>query len=180
MRNLTALFNRIDITLTTLMARYGVVSMRVGLGIVYLWFGFLKFFPGLSPAQDLAARTIQTMSFGLVTPAISLPVLAAWETLIGLGLITSKFMRVTLLLLLLQMVGTIMPLFMFPAETWTRFPFAPTLEGQYIIKNIVLVTAALVLGATVRGGKVVADPAVARAARKREMIKLQAMQEQDK
>jgi uncharacterized membrane protein YphA (DoxX/SURF4 family) len=180
MRTLTALFNRIDITLTTLMARYGVVLMRVGLGIVFFWFGFLKFFPGLSPAQDLAARTIQTIPFGLVTPDISLPVLAAWETLIGLGLITGKFMRATLLLLLLQMIGTVMPLFLFTAETWTRFPYAPTLEGQYIIKNIVLVTAALVLGATVRGGKVVADPDVARAARKREMIKLQAMQEQDK
>jgi hypothetical protein len=56
------------------------------------------------------------------------------------------------------MVGTIMPLFLFPEETWTVFPFAPTLEGQYIIKNIVLVSAAIVLGATVRGGELTDEP----------------------
>lgn len=148
----------IDVTLTSWMARYGVLLTRVGLGIVFLWFGALKFFPDLSPAQDLATRTIETLSFGLVKPAVSLPVLAAWECLIGLGLITGKLPRLTLLLLWLQMLGTVTPLALFPAETFTRFPFAPTLEGQYIIKNIVLVTASLVIGATVRGGMVVADP----------------------
>jgi hypothetical protein len=58
------------------------------------------------------------------------------------------------------MLGTITPLFFFPAETFTRIPYAPTLEGQYIVKNIVLVAAGLVLGATVRGGDLVADPEV--------------------
>jgi hypothetical protein len=60
--------------------------------------------------------------------------------------------------------GTLTPLFFFPADTFTRFPYAPTLEGQYIIKNLVLVSAGLVLGATVRGGAVVADPEIAREA----------------
>ena len=71
-------------------------------------------------------------------------------------------MRATLLLLILQMLGTVTPLALFPAETFTRFPYAPTLEGQYIIKNVVLVSAAVVLGATVRGGDLVADPELAR------------------
>ena len=65
----------------------------------------------------------------------------------------------TILLLLLQMLGTVTPLFLFPSEAFVVVPIAPTLEGQYIIKNIVLVSAALVIGATVRGGRVVADPA---------------------
>jgi uncharacterized membrane protein YphA (DoxX/SURF4 family) len=147
-----------DIKLTRWMAHYGVVALRVSLGIVFFWFGVLKFFPGLSPAQDLATRTINILTFGLMPPSVSIPVLAAWECLIGLGLITGLFMRATLLLLFAQMLGTITPLFFFPAETFTRFPYAPTLEGQYIIKNIVLVTAAIVLGATVRGGNLVADP----------------------
>jgi uncharacterized membrane protein YphA (DoxX/SURF4 family) len=147
-----------DIKLTRWMAHYGVVALRVSLGIVFFWFGVLKFFPGLSPAQDLATRTINILTFGLMPPNVSIPVLAAWECLIGLGLITGLFMRATLLLLFAQMLGTITPLFFFPAETFTRFPYAPTLEGQYIIKNIVLVTAAIVLGATVRGGNLVADP----------------------
>jgi uncharacterized membrane protein YphA (DoxX/SURF4 family) len=145
-------FDRIDRKITRWMAHNSLGILRVSLGIVFFWFGILKFFPGLSPAQDLAGRTIQTLSFGLVQPELSLPVLAAWETAIGLGLITGWFMRGTLLLLALQMVGTVLPLFFFPNEVFSQVPYAPTLEGQYIIKNIVLVAAALVIGATVRGG----------------------------
>lgn len=152
-------FDRLDTLLTEGMARYGIVLMRVGLGMVFLWFGALKFFPGLSPAQDLATRTIDLLTFGLIPAGISLIILAAWECAIGLGLISGKFLRVTILLLLLQMLGTVTPLVLFPGEAFLVFPIAPTLEGQYIIKNIVLVSAALVIGATVRGGRVVADPA---------------------
>jgi uncharacterized membrane protein YphA (DoxX/SURF4 family) len=159
-----SLFNRVDVMLTEWMARWGVLLLRVSVGVVFLWFGALKFFPAASPAEDLAARTIETLTFGLIQPSLSLPVLAAWEVAIGLGLISGLFMRVTILLLLAQMLGTITPLFLFPAETWTSFPVAPTLEGQYIIKNLVLVSAALVIGSQVRGGRVIADPEAARAA----------------
>lgn len=165
MQNLKAWAIRTDEKITNWMARYGIVLLRISLGIVFFWFGVLKFFPGLSPAQDLAARTISVLTFGLVPPDLSVPVLAAWECVIGLGLISGVFMRGTLLLLFLQMLGTITPLFLFPAEVFTRFPYAPTLEGQYIIKNLVLVSAGLVIGATVRGGAVVADPEIARGAR---------------
>lgn len=151
-------FNRIDKLITNWMAKYGIVLLRVSLGIVFFWFGVLKFFPSLSPAQELATRTIEVLSFGLVKPSLSLPILALWECLIGLGLISGKFLRATILLLLLQMLGTVTPLVLFPSESFTQFPYAPTLEGQYIIKNIVLVSAALVVGATVRGGRLVADP----------------------
>jgi uncharacterized membrane protein YphA (DoxX/SURF4 family) len=158
MQPLVNRFNRIDVAVTNWMARYGVTLLRISLGIIFFWFGFLKFFPNLSPAQDLATRTISVLTFGVIQPNISLPLLAAWESLIGLGLITGKFLRTTILLLMLQMLGTVTPLFLFPGETFTQFPYAPTLEGQYIIKNLVLVSAALVIGATVRGGKVIADP----------------------
>jgi len=160
-------FERLDAFITRTMARYGVALLRVSVGLVFFWFGVLKFFPSLSPAEDLAARTIATLSFGLVQPSVSLPVLALWEVLIGLGLITGRFMRATLLLLFVQMLGTITPLFLFPGETWTVFPIAPTLEGQYIIKNLVLVSAAIVIGATVRGGDVVADDDLAQIAHER-------------
>lgn len=153
---------RTDVILTRWMARYGVVLLRVSLGIVFFWFGALKFFPSLSPAQDLATRTIDILTFGLMPPEVSLFSLATWECLIGLGLITGLWMRATLLLLFLQMLGTLTPLAFFPTETFTRVPYAPTLEGQYIIKNLVLISAALVIGATVRGGALVADPAPAR------------------
>jgi len=158
MHSLTRRFERIDKEITGWMARNSIALLRIGLGIIFLWFGLLKFFPGLSPAQDLATRTIAALSFGLVGPALSLPILATWEVLIGLGLIAGRWMRVILLILGAQMLGTITPLLLFPSEAFTLAPFAPTLEGQYIIKNIVLVAAALVIGATVRGGHLVAGP----------------------
>ena len=151
----------IDLRITAALARLGVPVLRIGLGIVFLWFGVLKFFPGASPAETLAARTIDVLSGGLIGPGVSLPVLATWESLIGLGLLAGRFMRATLLLLIVQMIGTLTPLVLFPAETFTTFPFAPTLEGQYIIKNVVLIGAAMVVGATVRGGRMVSDPVAA-------------------
>jgi uncharacterized membrane protein YkgB len=142
----------IDIRITSWMARHGITLTRLALGVVFLWFGAIKFVPGWSPAADLASRTISRLSFGVIGPAISLPLLAAWESLIGIGLLSGRFLRVTLLLLFVQMPGTMMPLILFPSETFRIFPYAPTLEGQYIIKNLVLVSAAIVIGATVRRG----------------------------
>ncbi len=149
-------FNHLDERITEWMAQYGPVLLRVSVGIVFLWFGFLKFFPGLSPAQELAGRTIEILSFGVVKPAVSVPMLAALETIIGLGLLFGLALRLVLFLLFFQMLGTLTPLFLFPSEVFTRVPYAPTLEGQYIIKNLVLISAALVIGATVRGGRMVA------------------------
>jgi uncharacterized membrane protein YphA (DoxX/SURF4 family) len=163
-QTLAGRFKAADIRITNWMSRHGITLLRISLGIVFLWFGVLKFFPSLSPAESLAGQTISTLTFGLVSPQVSQPVLAAWETAIGLGLITGRFMRVTLLLMAVQMAGTITPLVLFPAQTWQVFPVSPTLEGQYIIKNLVLLSAAIVIGATVRGGAVIADPEAAREA----------------
>jgi uncharacterized membrane protein YkgB len=143
---------RLDVRITETLARIGVPILRVALGVVFLWFGVLKFFPGVSPAETLAARTIEQLTFGAIRPNVSLPALAAWESLIGIGLILNVWMRAILLLLAIQMLGTFTPLILFPTETFTVWPFVPTLEGQYIIKNIVLIGAAMVVGATVRGG----------------------------
>lgn len=154
-------FDRLDRRITTDLAGAAIPVLRIALGLVFVWFGALKFFPGLSPAQDLAARTIERLTLGLVPPEVALPVLAAWEVLIGLGLLSGRFLRATLLLLAVQMLGTLTPLILFPAETFTVVPIAPTLEGQYILKNLVLVAAAMVVGATVRGGHLLAEPATA-------------------
>jgi uncharacterized membrane protein YkgB len=148
----------IDIRITSWMAKNGILLARIALGIVFLWFGLLKFFPGLSPAAELAGRTIEKLTFGSVDRHAGLLILAAWECLIGIGLLAGVLLRTTLLLLFVQMLGTITPLFMFPGETWLVFPIAPTLEGQYIIKNVVLVSAAIVVGATVRGGRLTSKP----------------------
>jgi uncharacterized membrane protein YphA (DoxX/SURF4 family) len=159
---IVALYNRIDGAITRWMARNGVRLLRISLGVVFLWFGFLKFFPGISPAMELATKTIDALTFGTVPANVAINVLAAWESAIGLGLIFGVAMRATLLLLFVQMLGTITPIFLFPELVFARIPYAPTLEGQYIIKNVVLVSAGIVIGATVRGGDLVADREVAR------------------
>ncbi len=144
-------FDRLDTMITAWMARYGVTLTRLALGLVFLWFGAIKFVPGWSPAADLAIRTIDRLTLGLMPAGASLPILALWESLIGIGLLSGKFLRFTLLLLFLQMPGTMLPLLFFPSETFVHVPYSPTLEGQYIIKNLVLVSAAIVVGSTVRG-----------------------------
>ena len=155
MEQLRDLYTQTDDKITFFMRRYGILFLRFSLGVVFLWFGFLKFFPGLSPADQIATATITKLTFGIVKPNISIIILAIWETLIGLGLISGKFLRVTLFLLFTQMMGAMTPLLLFPAETFTQIPYAPTLEGQYIIKNLVLISAGMVVGATVRGGSII-------------------------
>jgi uncharacterized membrane protein YkgB len=158
----SGLYRRVDYAITVWMARNGVRLLRISLGIIFFWFGALKFFPGLSPATELATRTIDVLTFGRIPSNVAINILAAWETLIGIGLLTGIAMRATLALLFVQMVGTITPIFLFPELVFTRVPHVPTLEGQYIIKNLVLISAAIAIGATVRGGGLVASPVVAR------------------
>ena len=67
-------------------------------------------------------------------------------------------LRAVLFLLYAQMLGTLTPIVLFPHEVFLQVPFIPTLEGQYIIKNLVLISAGIVIGATVRGGRIVAEP----------------------
>lgn len=150
---LTRRVDALDRAITRWMARYGLLILRVGLGIVFFWFGALKLFPGLSPAEELVRNTTY-----FVNPDWFIPLLALWEMAIGLGLIFGIWMRLTLLLLFLQMPGTALPLVLLPEVVWSSFPFGLTLEGQYIVKNLVLIGAGLVLGGTVRGGRVEPEP----------------------
>jgi uncharacterized membrane protein YphA (DoxX/SURF4 family) len=161
---LPAPIERLDVRITSTLARVAVPTLRIALGVVFLWFGVLKFFPNLSPAETLVGRTIEQLTFGVIRPDVSLPVLAAWESVIGIGLILGRGLRGILFLLAVQMLGTFTPLLLFPQETFSTFPIAPTLEGQYIIKNIVLIGAAMVVGATVRGGGLSPEPEVPPAA----------------
>lgn len=151
------LYERVDQMITRWMARYSLGILRFGLGIIFVWFGALKLVPGLSPAEELVRKTIYFFD-----PDIFLPTLAVWEMLIGIGFlagfVTKKFERLTILLLFAQMPGTALPLVILPQVCWTSFPFGLTLEGQYIVKNLAIIGSALVLGATVRGGKVDPEP----------------------
>lgn len=146
-------FDRYDRAITQWMAKTGLVFLRISLGIVFFWFGALKLFPGASPAADLIRDSITFLPSDLF-----IPFLGVWEMVIGLGFITDRFPRVTLLLMGLQMAGAVSPIVLQPNAVWQTFPFELTLEGQYIVKNVVLIGAALVIGATVRGGKLITEP----------------------
>jgi uncharacterized membrane protein YkgB len=143
-------FDSIDAVITAWMADRGITVLRVALGIVFIWFGALKFVPGLSPAEDLVRATVPFLPGN-----VFLPFLGLWEVAIGLGFLTGRALRLTILLLFLQMPGTLAPVALLPERVFTLVPFGLTLEGQYIVKNLVLIAAALVIGATVRGGRLV-------------------------
>ncbi|MFP4489098.1 MAG: DoxX family membrane protein [Bacteroidales bacterium] len=144
-------FDKLDRSVTAWMAGRGLTLLRWSIGLIFLWFGLLKYFEGLSPAQDLAIKTISIVTFGLIPDALIIYGLATLEVLIGLGLIFNIFMRITLLLLFFQMAGTFLPVFLLPGEVFNVFPYSLSLEGQYIVKNIVIISAGILLGATVRG-----------------------------
>ncbi|WP_197361489.1 DoxX family protein, partial [Streptomyces clavuligerus] len=153
--------------LTTALGRYrphSTTVLRVSVGLVFLWFGLMKFVPGASPAEDVATRTMNALTFGLVPADVSRPMLALFETAIGLGLVTGILLRLVLVAFFLHMAGVFSALFVLPAEMWDDRTATPTLEGQYIIKNVVLIAACLAVavdtwctGTAARSGT--ADPA---------------------
>lgn len=148
MRNFLLQTDSLDEKITTWMARNGINILRISIGIIYVWFGALKLIPGASPAEPLIRETLYFLPLNYF-----IPFLALWEIVIGLGFLSGKFMRLTILLMMLQMIGAVSPIVLNPGAVFVRFPFILTLEGQYIIKNLILIAAAIVVGATVRGGR---------------------------
>lgn len=126
------------------MDRYGRWLLRISIAIVFIWFGGLKVV-GMSPAEELVKSTIYFLPADLFYP-----ILAWWEVLIGVTLLWRPLNRVAILLLFLQMPGTMLPLVLLPDVCFTSIPFGLTIEGQYIIKNLVLISAGLVVGGSVR------------------------------
>lgn len=137
-------FDALDATVAAWMDRWSVPVLRVAVAVVFIWFGALKVFD-VSPAADLVASTVY-----LVPPEIFVPVLGVWEVAIGLCLLYRPLIRVGILLLFLQLPGTFLPIVLLPEVVFTTFPHALTVEGQYIVKNLVIIGAALVIGGTVR------------------------------
>ncbi|WP_299550529.1 doxx family protein [Seonamhaeicola sp.] len=118
--------------------------LAICLGIVYLWFGILKFFPNHSPAESLAKNTVDIITFGSMSPDVSIILLAAWETLVGILLIFNIKRQVALILAFAHILPTFLPLFLFSQDSFTS-PFSFTLLGQYIFKNIIIIGALVTL-----------------------------------
>ena len=117
--------------------------ISIAIGVVYLWFGALKFVPNLSPAEGLAKNTIHHLTFGLLADEVSIILLAIWEVGLGILLISQLFKRTAVIIAIVHMVLTFTPFLFFPDEVFTSGPFALTLVGQYIVKNIVILAALL-------------------------------------
>lgn len=125
---------------------FSVISiLRVSVGIIYLWFGILKFFHGYSPAEALATKTIHALTFGAISDPYSIILLATWESLVGTLLIAGKLVRTALVLLFVHMICTFTPLFLFPQDAFKYVPYGLSLLGQYIVKNIIIIASALVV-----------------------------------
>lgn len=117
--------------------------IRIPLFVIFFWFGLLKPL-GMSAAEPLVLDTVNWMPF--LSPSQWLNVIGWWEVVIGLAFLFQKTTNIALILLFLQMSGTFMPLFLLPEVTFQNLnPFTPTLEGQYIIKNILIIASAMII-----------------------------------
>lgn len=122
-----------------------VRMLSFSIGLVYLWFGVLKFFPGLSPAEDLAINTIGNLTLGYIPSNITYNMLPIWESALGIALIMGFKPKLASIVGLVHMVGTFTPLFLFPDFSFASAPFRWTLVGQYIFKNIVFIVAFIII-----------------------------------
>ncbi|MGW2119154.1 DoxX family membrane protein [Streptomyces zhihengii] len=129
------------------LARHGPVLLRWSVGLVFLWFGVLKLFPGTSPAEAVAVRAATRMTFGVLPADAVAPLLALMETAIGVGLLTGLLLPLTLAVFFCHMAGVFLALVLLADEMWQDGFLVPTMEGQYIVKNVVLVAAGLVVAA---------------------------------
>ena len=161
MKTLISLFNRFD-RLDTAMNRWlvthSVSILRVSLGLVFLGFGILKFFPGISPIEDLATRTTTILSFGMLAGHDAMDFVAGLECIIGIFFISGRLLRVGVWLMAAQMFGAMSPLLIFPGELFPGPYHAPTLAAQYILKDIILVAAGMIVASTWTGARIVAYP----------------------
>jgi uncharacterized membrane protein YkgB len=145
LQQLVELYNRIDARLRALMSRYGITVLRVAVAVVFIWFGALKI-AGVSPVGELVARTVYWVS-----PGWFVPFLGVWELAVGLGLLLNVVMRLTLLLMFAQLAGTFLVLLILPDVAFVRGnPLLLTTEGEFVVKNLVLLAAGIVIGGTVR------------------------------
>lgn len=132
--------------------RHSITALRISMGAVYLGFGILKYFPGVSPAQDLALATTHLLSFGLVPALVpdsaAMVLIATLECTVGLLLITGRWLRLTISLLAIHLVGILSPIVLLTGRMFDGPHHMPTLEGQYVLKDVIVLTAAMVIATT--------------------------------
>ncbi len=138
----------VDVNVVAWMRRSGVDGVRIALAIVFIWFGMLKII-GQSPVLELIAETVYW-----IDPNVFIPFLGVWEVFVGVGLLFRLVLRATLLLFWMLLAGTFSVLLVKPDVAFQGGnPLLLTVEGEFVIKNLVLIAAGLVIGSTVRQHK---------------------------
>lgn len=130
----------LDHRLTRAFRPHALKALQVQLGLLFVWFGALKLF-GASPVEGLIAGTLPWVDRDVVVPA-----LGGVEVALGLGLVTGVLLRVVLPVLAAHLVGTFSTFVMLPATMFRdRNPTLLTADGEFVMKNLVLISATLVL-----------------------------------
>jgi uncharacterized membrane protein YkgB len=133
-----------DRYIITTLQRIAMPAARIALFIIFFWFGLLKVI-GASPAGPLVSNLLeQTIPF--ISPATFIFLFGFFEMLIGILFLIPKMERLAILLLGVHMITTFGPLVFLRETSWQRF-LVPTLEGQYIIKNVALIALAIGIAA---------------------------------
>lgn len=145
------------------MTAHSLTLMRVALGLVFLLFGLLKYIPGASPAEGLSVRTLEALTFGLIEGDVARIVIATAEVLVGISLLTKLFLKAGVILLGFVIIGVMAPLALFTGELFSGPGHAPTLEAQYVVKDIVLAAAGINVALRARGAKMIVNESPARA-----------------
>ena len=153
LRSIGAYLRALEATTQRWLIAHSITMLRVSVGVVFVVFGVLKFFPGVSPAQDLVVRTTDILTIGLIPAGVALVLVATLECVIGLSLITGRAMRAGVYLLAIQLIGILSPLVLLAERMFAGPHGAPTLEGQYVLKDLILVGAGLVVAATLSGAR---------------------------
>lgn len=151
--------SRIDAGIHGWLRAHSITLLRVCVGLVILLFGLLKFFPDVSPAEELTIKTTDALTFDLVPGHIAIVIVAGLETVVGTLLIAGRFLRLAIYLLAGQLIGILAPLVLFTGRLFAGPHNAPTLEGQYVMKDIIIVAAGFVVASTLPGLVPGADPA---------------------
>jgi putative oxidoreductase len=153
---------KLDVAIHRFLVDHSIQLLRVVVGLVFLGFGVLKYFPDVSPAEELTIKTTDALSFELVPGHIAIVIIASLECIIGLLLICGRGLRVAIYLLAGQLIGILAPLVLFTGRLFDGPHHAPTLEGQYVIKDLILVASGFVVASTLPGLVPGADAASSR------------------
>ena len=141
----------VDNAIHRFLLAHSIAMLRIIVGLIFLAFGLLKYFPDVSPVEGLTIKTTDALTFDLVPGHVAIVIIASLECIIGLLLIAGRWLRIAIYLLAGQLIGVLAPLVLFTGRLFDGPHNAPTLEGQYVIKDLILVAAGFVIASTLPG-----------------------------